>query len=68
MYNPGCCGKTFLRERVQRFRLCRKRHNPIGTNFCTRMSFALIRQSVLPEISFSDAVRFAEDEARFHLF
>ncbi len=52
MYNPGCCGKTFLRERVQWFRLRRNRHSAIGTNFCTRMSFAFIRQSVLPEVSF----------------
>jgi len=68
MYNPGCCGKTFLRERVQWFRLRRNRHSHIGTNFRTRMSFALIRQSVLPEVGFSEAVRFAEDEARFRPF
>ena len=68
MYNQGCCGKTFLPERVQWFHLRRNRHNHIGTNFCIRMSFVFIRQSVLPEVSFSEVVRFAEDEARFRLF
>ena len=60
--------KTLECEHVRWCRLRRNRHNNIGTNFCTRMSFALIRQSVLPEVSFSEAVRFAEDEARFRLF
>jgi hypothetical protein len=68
MYNSGCCGETFLPERVQWCHLRRNRHSHIGTNLCTRMSFALIRQSVLPEVSFSEVVRFAEDEARFRLF
>jgi hypothetical protein len=68
IYNPGCCGKTFLSDRVLWCRLRRNRHSHIGTNFCTRMSFALIPQSVLPEVGFSEAVRFAEDEARFRLF
>ena len=68
MYNSGCCGKIFLPDRVQWCRLRRNSHSHIGTNLCTRMSFALIRQSVLPEVSFSKAVRFAEDEARFRLF
>ena len=68
MYNQGCCGKIFLSDPVQWCRLRRNRHSHIGTNFCTGMSFALIRQSVLPEVSFSEAVRFAEDEARFRLF
>ena len=68
MYNPGCCGKTVLLDCVQWSRLRRNRHNHLGTNFFTGMSFALIRQSVLPEVSFSEAVRFAEDEARFRLF
>jgi hypothetical protein len=68
MYNPGCCGKIFLPDRARGCRLRRNRHSHIGTSFCTRMSFALIRQSVLPEVSFSEVVRFAEDEARFRLY
>ena len=68
MYNPGCCGKIFLPDRAQWCRLRRNRHSHIGTSFCTRMSFALIRQSVLPEVGFSEGVRFAGDEARFRLF
>ena len=68
MYNYGCCGKIFLPDRAQWCRLRRNRHSHVGTNFCTRMSFAPIRQSVLPEVGFSEAVRFAEDEARFRLF
>src|SRR5437879_13790180 len=36
MYNPGCCGRTFLREGVQGFRLCGTCNTHIGTNFCTR--------------------------------
>jgi len=67
MYNPGCCGKTFYASVCSGF-VMPEAPQPIGTNSARVMSFALIRQSVLPEISFSDAVRFAEDEARFHLF
>ena len=66
-YNPDCCGKTLLRKRVQWRHLRRNRHSNIGTYLWPRLSSAFIQGNVLPEISFSEAVRFAEDEARFRI-
>jgi hypothetical protein len=52
----GAVKRPLVRECVQRCRLRRDRYIHIGNNFCTRlsrkMSFALLLQSVLPEVRF----------------